>query len=82
MPNRDSLLRHSCSAAVETDMREFEGALDEDWCHFFGDKPGKTLCGCTYDVKRTPHEGTYDTLFCDGCGLRNCPECQALDRAA
>lgn len=65
------------SVQTVTDMRSFEGALDEKWCHMFGATKAKALCGCDIP-QRASHRGSVDTDVCDGCGRRNCPECMAL----
>jgi hypothetical protein len=75
--DRRSLLRHSDSTVVETDMRPFDGALNEDWCHFTN-VPGMGNCGCRPNPAVPLHfdRGPIDGR-CTGCGRRKCPDCLA-----
>lgn len=67
---------------VETDMREFEGALDEEWCHVaMPCLPLRNYCGAGMSEAGRAgkfHTGSLLTERCEGCGGRNCPDCVRL----
>jgi hypothetical protein len=66
--------------ADRTDMRQFEGALDEKWCQL-GRRGGVRFCG--YDGPWLPPHGDGNPVVdgrCVGCGHLKCPDCLRLWR--
>lgn len=65
----------SAPAITTSDMRQFEGALEEKWCHIVVDGSAVSLCGHTSNEAVHDDAGDLDGR-CVTCGRRNCPECE------
>lgn len=61
---------------VDTDMRGFEGALDEEFCHLFDTGDSHSACGLPASlVADSDHYGYVVGGRCDHCGRLLCPDC-------
>lgn len=77
-----SLLRPSASTAVKTDMRSFEGAVNEKWCHITpvhdnGEEDARYACGLPVD--EPTHADCEDINGrCAICKRLCCPDCDRI----